>query len=164
MQFFIFGRSRIRKAFRDAVGDRNIPMISGLLQTHPWLTKLRDAKGWTPLHAAAANGFDDITQILLDRGMDPNVTDRYGRTALHISTAQGHVEVVRVLVESGADLNVQDKEGNTPLHLAFLLRLSSLARYLIENGASLTVANRVGDRPADMARDEAWVRAIVSNE
>ncbi len=163
MLFFMFGRNRVRKAFRDAVGDRNIPMISGLLQTHPWLTHLRDAKGWTPLHAAASNGFDDIVSILLDRGMDPNVTDRYGRTALHISTAHGHIEVVRVLCEGDANLDATDRDGNTALHLAFQQRLSSLVKYLIQEGASLEIANTLGEKPVDMARDDAWAQATLDS-
>jgi ankyrin repeat protein len=43
--------------------------------------------GWTPLHLAAYHGYNNIIQLLVVNGADPNVMDGFGQTPLSISHA-----------------------------------------------------------------------------
>jgi uncharacterized protein len=86
----------------------------------------RDSRGRTPLMWAAAYSDDrhgslterhlEIARLLLERGADPNVRNRYGLTAL--MRAGRNVEVVRLLLAHGADVRPQDIGGRDALRWA----------------------------------------------
>jgi len=52
--------------------------------------------GVTPLHLACRYNSGDVTQYLLFRQADVNVTDAKGRTPLHYATRRGHDLVTKV--------------------------------------------------------------------
>ena len=72
----------------------------------------------TPLHMASFNGHCEVVQLLLNKGADPNKTNRYGSTPLHRASSSGHKEVVLLLLEGGADRDVTNNFGSTPLDFA----------------------------------------------
>jgi ankyrin repeat protein len=86
---------------------------------------LPDRHGWTGLMWAAANGFDDIIDILLDHVGDRkkfrsfiNAKDHIsglGWTALHIACVKGQVKSIRKLVKEGANVDVENSMKETPL-------------------------------------------------
>ena len=47
----------------------------------------------------------DVVQLLLDRGADPNKTDKDGMTALHCAAFNGNKDVVQLLLDRGAEPN-----------------------------------------------------------
>ena len=51
--------------------DDNLVLVR-LLHIHGADINMRDADSWTPLHAAAANGFHEIVTYLLSHGADRN--------------------------------------------------------------------------------------------
>src|SRR5215510_12543856 len=57
---------------------------------------------------------------LLNRGLDPNSTDKQGQTLLMIAAIQGHEALVKVLLEHKADLLRRSPAGDTALMLASL--------------------------------------------
>lgn len=61
-----------------------------------------------------------VTQLLLDRGADPNFHDSKtdGRTALHWAAQEGNVLVIELLCERGANPDAFDADGFTALHIA----------------------------------------------
>lgn len=63
--------------------------------------------GWTPLTAAADNGFVNTVRVLLDHGADPNLPgpeDKF--TALYYAAViRGHTDIVRMLLARGATIN-----------------------------------------------------------
>lgn len=69
----------------------------------------------TPIMAAET---ENIAELLLKAGADPNIRDRTGRTAIHHAVKMRQAaSIVRLLGESGADVNARaaDLSGNTPL-------------------------------------------------
>ena len=70
---------------------------------------------WTPLHFAAMEGPERATEVLLQRGADPNRQDREGRTPLHFAVVNWNIGAMQCLLQRGAEVNQQDKEGKTPL-------------------------------------------------
>ena len=59
-----------------------------------------------PLHEAATNENSELVTLLLNRGADPNRTDRVGRTPLYYAVTHGHEQSAQALLESGADPNL----------------------------------------------------------
>jgi hypothetical protein len=60
--------------------------------------------GATLLHIAAANGYLDVLQLLLDvPGINPNLQDENGETPLHCAVSQNQYECVLQLWGKGAD-------------------------------------------------------------
>ncbi|XP_078064912.1 serine/threonine-protein phosphatase 6 regulatory ankyrin repeat subunit C-like, partial [Mustelus asterias] len=78
-----------------------------------------DAKGRTPLHAAAFSSHVRCLQLLLSHRAQVNATDRAGRTPLMIAAERGHTKIVELLLHrASADLTPHDVNKNTALHLA----------------------------------------------
>jgi len=69
--------------------------------------------GWTPLHAAAANGHLKMCQTLLEQGADINAQDLAGSTPLHLAAGRGHHETVSLLLEYGANATIKNARGQT---------------------------------------------------
>uniref|UniRef100_A0A8D3E7I7 Ankyrin repeat domain 52a n=1 Tax=Scophthalmus maximus TaxID=52904 RepID=A0A8D3E7I7_SCOMX len=79
----------------------------------------RDAKGRTPLHAAAFA--EDVAglQLVLRHGAEINAVDTSGRSALMVAADKGHSGTVAILLHRAkADLTLLDDNRNTALHLA----------------------------------------------
>ena len=59
------------------------------------------------LHEAAVRGYDDVVQVLLDKGADVNAKGgRYGN-ALQAASVNNHEKVIQMLLDAGADANVE---------------------------------------------------------
>ncbi|KAH9066250.1 ankyrin repeat-containing domain protein [Lactarius vividus] len=84
-----------------------------------------------------------VAQLLLDRGVDMNASDKDHWTPLHSASYYGRSEIVRVLLDHGANVNVENHEGETPLELV------SRGKYNSE-GDGVRVAQLLLDRGADV--------------
>ena len=76
---------------------------------------------YTPLMAAANNGFDDIARTLLDKGANVNAVKEgeCGYTAIWLAAYTGRDSTVSLLAERGANLNAAGGcENETPLQIA----------------------------------------------
>uniref|UniRef100_A0A672T5A2 Ankyrin repeat domain-containing protein 46-like n=1 Tax=Sinocyclocheilus grahami TaxID=75366 RepID=A0A672T5A2_SINGR len=76
---------------------------------------IRDHRGRTGLHLAAARGNVDICRFLHKFGADLLATDYQGNTALHLC---GHVDTIQFLVSNGLKIDICNHNGSTPLVLA----------------------------------------------
>jgi ankyrin repeat protein len=56
--------------------------------------------------------------MLIERGADVSVQNKYGSTALHLASWNGHVDLARMLIEHGADVSVQNKDRQTAQRMA----------------------------------------------
>jgi ankyrin repeat protein len=75
----------------------------------------------TPLHLACKDGDEEVVELLLKHGADPNFTNDYCYrhwTPLHYACLSERPEVVKMLLEHGADITVKTQIGSTPLRVA----------------------------------------------
>ena len=82
------------------------------------VNEVNAGNGWTPLHAAAANGHPKMCQLLISHGAQVNAQDENGMTPLHLAMAGGHDEASSALLVAGADMNIRNKQGRTPKEMA----------------------------------------------
>uniref|UniRef100_A0A674G8U6 Ankyrin repeat domain 52 n=1 Tax=Taeniopygia guttata TaxID=59729 RepID=A0A674G8U6_TAEGU len=79
----------------------------------------RDAKGRTPLHAAAFADNVRALQLLLRHQAQVDSADRLGRTPLMVASESGHSAALEFLLfQAKANITVLDVNKNTALHLA----------------------------------------------
>lgn len=120
----------------------NNPEIVKLLIKRKAPLNVIDSNGSTPLMIAVNRGSDDIAQLLLDNGADPDIKDTaYGRTALHIAASKGYDKIAAALISKGAGLNITDNKGQTPLYSALYHGNDQITKLLIQNKAENKVIN-----------------------
>lgn len=100
--------------------------------------------GSTLLHESVWSGNIEMSEALINAGVDVDKCDKWGTTALMIAAEQGHIDIINILLEAGADINAQDSYGCTALMFAMICSSSRTAEYLIESGANLNITNREG--------------------
>jgi ankyrin repeat protein len=98
-------------------------------------------QGRTPLMIASMHGGGSaIVALLLSKGADVNVRDRFGVSALNLAAWAGHVDIMRLLLAKGADPNVADITGRSSLLAASLSYSSGAVQLLLQNGADVHAA------------------------
>ncbi len=90
--------------FLNLCSDNKYDDAARYLQRHHEIATDRRAMIRGPaLNAVAAFNYDPrVTQLLLDHGANPNVTDESGLTALDVAITSDHLLVARLLLERGA--------------------------------------------------------------
>ena len=101
----------IYKFARD--GDANELSVA-LSQTNNTINWYRDDNyGDTAFHRAAMNGHLKCVRVLLEKGVDINITNNNGLTSFHYAAGHKHLNIIEVLLESGIDMNIKDNDGDT---------------------------------------------------
>ena len=103
-----------------------------LLCRNPYLLlNCQDKEGCTPLHAAADRGNVNIVEILLSRGFDGSIKDKFRKTPLHYAACAGNALLVRMLLEKFPDtVACESVAGKTAYDLAVHHGYSDLYMYL----------------------------------
>jgi len=83
-----------------------------------------------PLHAAVAARSQEIVQLLLDRGADPNARQQLGYTALMGAAGAGRDDMVTLLLARGADPALASEDGKTASSMALEHGHSAIAERL----------------------------------
>jgi len=94
------------------------------------------------LEYAVMHGQTSLTKMLLDMGMNPNVTGTRGTTPLADAALKGHIDAVRLLLVAGARPNVISNEGTQPIHDAALGDNAEVIRELATHGADVNARTR----------------------
>ena len=97
----------------------------------------------TALIEACKNGNKDICLLLISKGAQIGLMDKYDNHPIHYACLNGHSDIAEILVQNGADVNIIGYCRHTPLHYACSKKRGNrkVIRKLISMGADV---NRMG--------------------
>ena len=117
------------------LGYTNI--VKSLLDNNADIRARDGIDGSMAIHIAAANGNDDIIEMLLAKDETiVNETDNKGNAPLHWAAMKDKSETIKLLAQRGADLEAKDIDGWTPLHYASAFSSLQTVETLINLGAN----------------------------
>ena len=133
--------------------------VSKILNAHPGLAPAQDNGGSTLLHHAAGFASAGMMQLLLDKGADPNATNRRKSTPLH--WAIDDEAKVRLLFARHAAIDAKQADGRTPLYQAASIgNASHIVRLLLDRGADPNASTATGATPLMAAANRGDVEVI----
>ncbi|MCJ1380862.1 hypothetical protein MMC17_003971 [Xylographa soralifera] len=119
--------------------------------------------GRPPLNCAAANGNEEIAELLLAAGANiqmPSVSNS-NFTALHHAAATGQSQMIRLLIRHGAEIDAIDDNGITPLLAAITYHRENAYMELVSLGACIHGRNEGRTPPGlAIAAQEGQIRII----
>uniref|UniRef100_A0A0A9WM61 Serine/threonine-protein phosphatase 6 regulatory ankyrin repeat subunit B n=1 Tax=Lygus hesperus TaxID=30085 RepID=A0A0A9WM61_LYGHE len=103
-------------------------------------------EGWlTPVEFAASKGHEDVLDLLLEQGANPNVQGSDGETPLHKSAGAGHVKAVAALLSHKAVILIVDLKKRTALDLAIANGHIDIVKMMIDHCENIDVNRRAGN-------------------
>ncbi|KAJ3368905.1 hypothetical protein GGF31_006040 [Allomyces arbusculus] len=139
----------VDQVFDHVVANKSLD-LRNLLELNPDVSvnAVHPVSHMTPLHLAAARGFDAVVRVLLENGAIVDMVDPEHETALHKACFSGNVYVVDRLVQARANPNKADKHGWTPLHIAVAKGNKDVVALLLQRpGIKVNCANQAGTTP-----------------
>ncbi|KAK7491653.1 hypothetical protein BaRGS_00017106 [Batillaria attramentaria] len=158
------GRTRVDKLLGIAVehGHRSVAEVLLSRGGNPNCTY----RGKPILHLALSQGHVDVTNTLLDHGVDIHQTDTKGETAIFAALSSDFdkaAEVVDRLISVGADVNHRSMTGRQPIHIAALSSNTASLKRLIETGCDVSSRDGVmSDTPLHLACSRCCQDTIVT--
>jgi uncharacterized protein len=170
-----------------AIKAKDFDSAKAVLEQNPELLRGWTREGDTPVLMSVYSGASELTQWLLERGVELTVYEAVavgdagrvaqyvdadpalirapnhnGWTVLHMAAYFGHVDVVKLLLERGADAMERSTNElyNTPLHSALAGRRFAIAQLLVEHGSDVNSSNRRGWTPLHLAAGAGNLDAV----
>ncbi|CAG2210494.1 unnamed protein product [Mytilus edulis] len=119
-------------------------------------------KATSPLLEVAAQGYDDILNMLIKMHLDVNVFDESGDTPLHKAAAFGNIRSLDLLLNNGADPHRLNKSAQSPLFKAVERGCLKVARKLLEKNVEVDLKNSTGETPLYVAAREGHTNMTKS--
>ena len=111
--------------------------------------------GATLLCVAVCHSSNDVVNLLIQRGADPNkpINKKWmgKRGVTPLISAADNLEGAKLLLDSGANPNTSDESGNTPLHAASLRGNQEMVELLMNRGANPNVIDVNGKTALHLA-------------
>ncbi|CAM9317580.1 unnamed protein product [Scytosiphon promiscuus] len=118
-------------------------VVQALLAAGADVNRRCRVKDMSALDFAVVRGHADITEAILEHGVDTNASGANGNTPLHHAAAAGVSEMVTLLCVKGASPNTLNRRGRTPLQLAAVLGHSATIQALLASGADGNARNEL---------------------
>ncbi len=140
--------------FLKAVKDRDGTVATEMLnQPGTTIVNARDlASGQSALHYVVQRRDATWVRFLLQKGANPNLSDKSGLTPVQLASQLGFAEGLEALVKAGANVDVGDATGETPLIAAIHRRDTGMVKLLLEHGANADRTDNSGRSARDYAR------------
>jgi uncharacterized protein len=111
-----------------------------------------NAKGFTPLMAAAHWKRLDVVRFLLENGADEKLVEREtGMNALMYACLSGSREALELLLETSRGVNGTDCYGRTVLMMAVATGKVDAVKMLVKAGADINAQDALGNTALDLA-------------
>lgn len=108
------------------------------------------------LHALSKVNYIDGVKLLINSGVDVNLTDNFGDTALHVAIKSGSHAVARELINYGASLTAENNKGEAALFLAVRGKdkesVNMIINYLAKEGNIAILDNIIEDYIGNLTR------------
>lgn len=155
-------------AFIKAVRDSDYSRVVGLLGAPgSTVVNARDpGTGESALHITVRRRDVPWTNLMIQRGVNPEVSDKKGDTPLGLAVRLGFSEGARTLVANGAKIDGTNSRGETPLIIAVQSGVQSgrldIVQMLARSGANPDKADTAaGFSAKDYARQDRRGAAIL---
>ena len=118
----------------DGVYENDYKMVEEAFKEGADVNMKNDNGVWFLL-VASENGNARMVNLLLEKGIDVNITDEfdYNNTALSTAVINAKYDVVELLLEKGADINKENNNGDTPLMHAIIFEDYDMVQLLLEH-------------------------------
>lgn len=103
--------------------------------------------GFTPLHIACREVYQDVVECWLAHNYEMNAQDDKGHSALHWVVFAGSLTLCNALLRAGVDTELQDVEGSTALHRASEIGNTDMIIALLNGGAKVGATNKEDASP-----------------
>jgi ankyrin repeat protein len=110
-------------------------------------------KNGSVLSTAVFYGHEDVCEVLLNHGADPNIFDLDGRTPLSIAARKGSANICALLIGHGANVNLREGDyfKRSPLMLSVYSQTTGddneismkTCRAILDGGANIDQADAV---------------------
>jgi ankyrin repeat protein len=119
----------------------DIKTIEDLLRHEPGLVNLQNDAGWTALTFAVANGHNDLAEVLLQHGADPNIAENDGWTPIMFAAFQDNEPLVATIMQGGGNPLHRNVEDLSAHELCNSQSHFGLANYIGEEAVYYAMAN-----------------------
>eukprot|EP00123_Amoebidium_parasiticum_P016712 comp23555_c0_seq1/m.39780 comp23555_c0_seq1/g.39780 ORF comp23555_c0_seq1/g.39780 comp23555_c0_seq1/m.39780 type:complete len:303 (-) comp23555_c0_seq1:344-1252(-) len=116
----------------EAVTTRNVMLLRFVIQAGVDINAVDSQNDTAPLITAAKLCFNDILEMLLQNGANPNITDKKGWTAIHWASVMNNVQAVELLCKHGVDIYPRTHGGKSALDLAVLKNHKEVKDFLLK--------------------------------
>lgn len=108
--------------------------------------KLEDERGWTALMHACVNNCRAAVEILLEQGLDVNLTAVDGKTPLILAAAEAEntLDSVKLLAKAKAELGTLDQDGYSAFFYACQKGKRDLVKWFLTKGVDVNTPSPDG--------------------
>ena len=112
IQYGNYYKIKVKDCFYFAIiGDLN--SLKTLIENNKNLLYTKDYLQRSLLYLAARNGYFDVTEYLLQKGINIDEVQSTGSSALHGAAFYGHESIVQLLIEHGINTKIKNNDGST---------------------------------------------------
>lgn len=135
---------------------RNSPLAMEMILEEPIeLSSIQEA-----LISAAKEESSRAVELILNKGVDPNVKDQGNATPLHWAAWSGNLSIMGILLKEGAKVDARDTDMETPLHWAAKADRAAAIELLLLAGATIDSRDRLWRTPLHEAAKNGHQEAI----
>ena len=141
--------------------DQSYQTIHNLITENPLLLCSTNGNNCnTPLHCASKCGPNQIVDLLIKAGADPNAKNYcYRDTPLHTAILENKIDAVKLLLPV-SNKEAQDHLGDTPLHLAVCKKSPDILEVLLNNDCNIEAKTFIGNTPLYLAARNGNVQIL----
>ncbi|XP_023346201.1 serine/threonine-protein phosphatase 6 regulatory ankyrin repeat subunit B isoform X3 [Eurytemora carolleeae] len=153
-----------KTALHRAAQEGNIQVMKVLMEHDEFsvLAQRKDKDQYSVLLLAVDGGCLDLVQLLLEHGLQPQVSwkNNVGEVPLHSAARTGLKDMVQTLVEHGADIDCTNGLQQTPLYIAAQSGKLEIVEYLLEQDADHNIWDSQRLSPIMIAGVEGHVQIV----
>ena len=144
-----------------AAKEGHIPFVKELLkQEHP--IDAEDKEGLTPLHYAAANGYNsEVVAELVRAGAEKDLVLELQGTPLHQAALHAQLDTLRALLDYGCDMHLCSEYIPTPLHVAAQKGFVDFVDELLSRDCPVDIRDKKGRTPLHEAAEKGQSEVVV---